>query len=89
MIRQQRIGGGIAEPLIGLVMGYITDREPPNWVALFTVGPVLMIGPFLIVFWAARGLAALKVLARYPVAGSEIMTLGAAEEASSVARFGH
>jgi hypothetical protein len=49
------------------IMAGVQDAEQVNWTLLMLAGPGLLVIGFLVVFWAARGLAAVTFLARYKV----------------------
>jgi hypothetical protein len=45
----------------------VTDINEVSWNKIMLMGPLFLVGLFLVVFWAARGLAAIKFLATYKV----------------------
>ena len=55
-----------AQEGVGVLIDSMTkgDGEPP-WTALLLSGPAILVFGFIVVFWAARGLAAIRFILRY------------------------
>ena len=49
------------------LVGNATDPALVPWGTIMLVGPLVLVGGFLLVFWAGRGLKAIKFLAKYKV----------------------
>jgi hypothetical protein len=54
-----KINGGILEG--------VEDAEAVSWKKLMLLGPLFLVVAYLVMFWAARGVKAIKFLATYKV----------------------
>jgi len=61
----------VAGKLLGFINGNImegaTKSEAVSWTKFMLMGPLILVAVFLVMFWAVRGLKAIKFLATYKV----------------------
>jgi hypothetical protein len=49
------------------ILAGVTDAEQVSWTQLLLAGPAFLVVAFAVLFWAARGIRAIKLLATYRV----------------------
>ena len=53
------------DSLVDRVIEHLSEKETPNWSLIMLSGPAMLIGGFLIFFWALRGMKAIGFLFKY------------------------
>ena len=76
------VAGAGLEALNDKLTQGVTDASEVPWTAIMLLGPALLVGGFVIVFWAARGIKALRFLATYKDSRGTSVSAGAAPRTS-------